>query len=104
MDLDDLDAPRRLPSVRDWSGCRVRHSGRRDPWSRRRRIPGLGARTGRAVVRLARVGVKFSRGASMPEMLSNSAATMFPFIRYHDARVAIAWLVHAFGLDERAVY
>lgn len=40
----------------------------------------------------------------MPETLSNSAATMFPFIRYHDARVAIAWLVHAFGLDERAVY
>jgi uncharacterized glyoxalase superfamily protein PhnB len=29
---------------------------------------------------------------------------MFPFMRYHDARVAIAWLVQAFGLEERGVY
>jgi uncharacterized glyoxalase superfamily protein PhnB len=29
---------------------------------------------------------------------------MFPFMRYHDAGVAIAWLVHAFGLEERGVF
>ena len=40
----------------------------------------------------------------MPGTLSANAATMFPFIRYHDAHVAIAWLVQAFGLEERAVY
>ena len=40
----------------------------------------------------------------MPEILSGSGVTMFPFMRYHDAPVAIAWLVQAFGFEERAVY
>jgi uncharacterized glyoxalase superfamily protein PhnB len=40
----------------------------------------------------------------MPEAVSPARATMFPFVRYHDAPVAIAWLVQAFGFEERAVY
>lgn len=40
----------------------------------------------------------------MPETLSTSGVTMFPFLRYDDAPVAIAWLVQAFGFEERAVY
>jgi uncharacterized glyoxalase superfamily protein PhnB len=40
----------------------------------------------------------------MVQTISGSAVTMFPFLRYHDARAAIAWLVQAFGLDERGVY
>jgi uncharacterized glyoxalase superfamily protein PhnB len=40
----------------------------------------------------------------MPETVSKQTATMFPFMRYEDAGVAIAWLVHSFGLEERGVY
>lgn len=35
---------------------------------------------------------------------AHSAATMFPFVRYHDARAALAWLEQAFGLEPRAVH
>ena len=40
----------------------------------------------------------------MPQTLDSTTVTMFPFLRYRDAPVAIAWLVQAFGLEERAVY
>ena len=33
----------------------------------------------------------------------STTVTMFPFLRYRDARAAIAWLGRAFGLEERAV-
>jgi uncharacterized glyoxalase superfamily protein PhnB len=40
----------------------------------------------------------------MPETLSSNTVTMFPFMRYEDARVAIARLVQSFGLEERGVH
>lgn len=40
----------------------------------------------------------------MPRAIDAATVTMFPFLRYHDAAVAIAWLVQAFGLEERAVF
>jgi uncharacterized glyoxalase superfamily protein PhnB len=39
-----------------------------------------------------------------PFVEQTNTVTMFPFLRYQDAPVAIAWLVQAFGLEERAVY
>ena len=40
----------------------------------------------------------------MTRSIEQTTVTMFPFLRYQDAPVAIAWLVQAFGLEERAVY
>ena len=40
----------------------------------------------------------------MPRTLDSTTVTMFPFLRYQDAHVAIAWLGQAFGLEARAVY
>ena len=40
----------------------------------------------------------------MPEPDTTSGVTMFPFMRYRDARAAIDWLVRAFAFEERGVY